>query len=194
MNTKVITEMPVMAFPSQHHWKEWLHINHSIYDGVWMRIYKKDTGISTVTHDEALDISLCYGWIDGQAKKYDDSSYLQKFTPRRQRSLWSKRNIEKVTLFIAEGKVHEAGMKAIEAAKADGRWQSAYDSPSNSEVPEDFILELSKDAEAFAFFKTLNKTNLYSITWRLQTAAKAETRIKRMQSIIEMLSRKEKFH
>jgi uncharacterized protein YdeI (YjbR/CyaY-like superfamily) len=194
MNDNIIAEMPVMAFSSQQEWKEWLHVQHSLYDGVWMRIYKKDTGIPSVNHEEALDIALCYGWIDGQAKKYDETSYLQKFTPRRKRSMWSKRNIEKVTRFIEEGKMHDAGMKAIEAAKADGRWQSAYDSPSNAEIPEDFILELSKDAAGYAFFKTLNKANLYAIAWRLQTATKPAIRAKRMKTLLEMLSRKEKLH
>lgn len=194
MNDKVIAEMPVMAFSSQQEWKEWLNTQHSLYDGVWMRIYKKDTGIPSVNHEEALDIALCYGWIDGQAKKYDETSYLQKFTPRRKRSLWSKRNIDKVTRFIEDGKMHDAGMKAIEAAKADGRWQSAYDSASNAEIPEDFILELSKDAAGYAFFKTLNKANLYAIAWRLQTATKPEIRAKRMKTLLDMLSRKEKLH
>jgi uncharacterized protein YdeI (YjbR/CyaY-like superfamily) len=194
MGDKVVKEMPVMAFSSQQKWKEWLHSNHSLMDGIWLRFYKKDSGITSVNYEEALDIALCYGWIDGQAKKYDEASYLQRFTPRRKRSMWSKRNIEKATRFIEEGKMQDAGMKAIEAAKADGRWENAYDSPSNAEIPEDFILELSKDADGYDFFKTLNKTNLYAIAWRLQTATKPAIRAKRMKALLDMLSRKEKLH
>lgn len=188
------TEMPVESFPSQRSWKHWLEINHELSNGIWLRFFKKASGKETVTYEEALDIALCYGWIDGQAKSFDEDSYLQKFTPRRSRSLWSKRNIEKATRFIHEGKMQESGMKAIEAAKADGRWQSAYDSPSNSVVPEDFLEELSKDPEAYAFFQTLNKTNRFAISWRLQTAVKPETRARRMSKLLEMLSRKEKLY
>ena len=128
------------------------------------------------------------------ANKYDDLSYLQKFTPRRKRSIWSKRNIEHVERLISEGRMQPAGLRQIEAAKADGRWDQAYDSPANMEVPADFLEELSKDPAAKAFFDTLNKTNLYAIGWRLQTAKKPETRAKRMKAILEMLSKGEKFH
>lgn len=188
------TEMPVVSFPTQQAWKNWLEVNHGLFDGIWLRFFKKASGKETVTYDEALDVALCYGWIDGQAKSLDEDSYLQKFTPRRSRSLWSKRNIEKANRLKDEGKMHESGIKAVEAAKADGRWQSAYDSPSNSEVPEDFIEELSKDPEAYAFYQSLNKTNRFAINWRLQTAVKPETRTRRMRKLLDMLSRKEKLY
>ena len=141
-----------------------------------------------------MNEALCFGWIDGQAKSYDEKSYLQKYTPRRKRSIWSKRNTKKVEQLIKVGKMHSSGLAEIEAAKADGRWAQAYDSPANMKIPDDFIKELSKKPKALAFFKTLNKTNTFSITWRLQTAKKPETRERRMKVIVEMLEQGKKFH
>lgn len=143
---------------------------------------------------EAIDEALCYGWIDGQAKKYDEKSWLNKFTPRRKASLWSKRNRENVERLISSGKMTGAGLKEVEAAKSDGRWDRAYDSPSTMEVPEDFLKELSKNKKAKQFFDTLNKANLYAITWRLQTAKKQETRDRWKKKILEMLKNEVKFH
>lgn len=159
-----------------------------------MRLFKKDSGVATVTYAEALDEALCHGWIDGQLDKYDDKSWLRKFTPRRPKSFWSKRNIEHVNRLIDAGKMKPAGLKEVEAAKADGRWGRAYDSPSAMQVPDDFLTELSKHKKAQAFFKTLNKANTYAIAWRLQTAKRPETRAKRMQAILAMLKRGEKLH
>jgi uncharacterized protein YdeI (YjbR/CyaY-like superfamily) len=161
---------------------------------VWLRFYKKGSGITSLNYAQALDEALCYGWIDGQSKTSDEKSYLQKFTQRRARSIWSKRNIEHIARLTEEGKMKPSGLKAAEAAKADGRWDMAYDSPGNMSIPEDFLLELSRDKKAFAFFETLNKANTYAISWRLQTAKKPETREKRMKIILGMLSRGEKFH
>jgi uncharacterized protein YdeI (YjbR/CyaY-like superfamily) len=160
----------------------------------WLRFFKKGAGISTVNYAEALDEALCHGWIDGQVKKYDEKSWLQKFTPRRRRSLWSKRNVANATRLIECGRMMGAGLKEIEAAKKDGRWESAYDSPSGMKVPPDFLKELSKDRKANAFFKTLDRANTYAIAWRLQTARTPETRERRKKSILEMLSKGEKFH
>lgn len=157
-----------------------------------MKIYKKSTNINSVSYDEALDIALCFGWIDGQKKKYDEQSWLQKFTPRRKRSLWSKRNCEKVEKLIQANKMQPSGLKEIEAAQADGRWEKAYDSPKNMEIPNDFLEKVKKDKETFAFFQTLNKSNPYAIAWRLQTAKKPETRQRRMAKILEMLQKEEK--
>ncbi len=187
-------ELPVISFATAEDWRRWLEENLENEKGIWLRIFKKGTGLPSVTHGTALDEALCYGWIDGQAKKYDDKSYLQKFTPRRPRSIWSKRNIEHIERLEKEGKMHTAGRKEVEAAKADGRWERAYDSPKNMEVPEDFIAELSKNKKALAFFETLNKTNRYSIAWRLQTAKKPETRERRKKVILEMMAKGEKFH
>jgi len=191
---KAQIEFPVIAFQSQNKWRSWLSKKHSLADGIWLRLYKKDSGIKSINHDEALDEALCYGWIDGQAKSLDEESYLQKFTPRRKRSLWSKRNREKVEQLIKDGKMHSSGLKEIDTAKSDGRWEMAYDSPKNMKIPDDFLKELSKKPEALAFFNTLNKTNKFSIGWRLQTAKKPETREKRIKTIIEMMQQGKKFH
>ncbi|HKI89716.1 MAG TPA: YdeI/OmpD-associated family protein [Draconibacterium sp.] len=191
---KIQDEYPIIPLENQELWRDWLEQNHDKVDGVWIRIYKKASGISSVKHAGALEEALCFGWIDGQANKYDEVSYLQKFTPRRAKSIWSKRNISLVKRLEKEGKMHSAGLEQIKTAKADGRLEKAYDSPSNMTMPDDFLKELAKDKKAQAFFETLNKTNIYAIGWRLQTAKKPETRQKRMKMIIEMLANEEKFH
>ena len=187
-------DLPVIPLQSQEEWEEWLADNHATSNGVWLQFFKKASGKKTITHAEALDEALCYGWIDGQSKSYDDESWLQKFTPRRARSVWSKVNIQNVERLIQAGKMKPAGLQQIEAAKLDGRWERAYDSPSNATVPDDFLQELEKDKKAKAFFDTLNKANTYAIIYRLQTAKKPETRQRRMRAILEMLSKGEKFH
>jgi uncharacterized protein YdeI (YjbR/CyaY-like superfamily) len=191
-NTK--QEMPIITFSDATAWRNWLLENHDKANGVWIQFFKKDSGKKTFSHPEALEDALCFGWIDGQAKSYDGESYLQKFTPRRKNSMWSKRNTEYVERLINEGRMQPAGLKEIEAAKADGRWAKAYDSPANMEVPDDFMKELAKDKQALEFFKSLSKTNKFAITWRLQTAKKPETRQRRMEKILDMLSKGEKFH
>jgi uncharacterized protein YdeI (YjbR/CyaY-like superfamily) len=186
--------MPTFSFKTQKTFREWLEENYNSSSGVWLRLYKKDSGIGSITHDEALGEALCFGWIDGQANRFDDKSWIQKFTPRRPKSIWSKKNAERAEKLIRLGKMKPAGLREIDVAKADGRWEKAYDSPANMKIPEDFMKRLSKDKKAFKFFKALNRTNLYSIAWRLQTAKKPETREKRITQIIEMLSKGEKFH
>lgn len=188
------TEHQVVSFTSAKEWNKWLAKNNSESNGVWLRLFKKDSGINTVTYAEALEEALCYGWIDGQVNKYDAESYIQKFTPRRPKSIWSKRNTEKAERLIEEGRMKNAGMKQVELAKADGRWQKAYDSPKNMTVPEDFLLLLSKNRKAKAFFDGLNKANQYAIAWRLHTAKKPETREKRMKEIVKMMGEGKKFH
>ena len=188
------TEVPIRSFKSSEEWASWLAKNHAKSNGIWLRFFKKDSDVATVTYAEALDEALCYGWIDGQLKKYDEKSWLRKFTPRRPNSVWSKRNLEHISRLTAAGRMKPAGLKEVKAAQADGRWERAYDSPSAMQVPEDFLKELSKNKKAKAFFETLNKANIYAIAWRLQTAKKRETRAKRMQAILEKLEREEKFH
>jgi len=188
------SDVPVIAFDLPEEWAYWLAQNHNISKGIWLRFFKKDANVPSITHAEALEEALCYGWIDGQAKKYDERSYIQKFTPRRTKSIWSKRNTEHIVRLAKEGKMKPAGLKEVEAAKADGRWEQAYDAPSEMTMPEDFLKELSKNKAAKAFFDTLNKANTYAIGWRLQTAKKPETRERRMKLILEMLARGEKFH
>jgi uncharacterized protein YdeI (YjbR/CyaY-like superfamily) len=189
-----MTDLSIVSFQSAQEWEEWLAENHASSVGVWLRFFKNGSGKPTVTHDEALDAALCYGWIDGQGKKYDELSWLLKFTPRRAGSIWSRRNTEHVERLIQENRMQPPGFAEVEAAKADGRWERAYDSPSKMTVPEDFLEELSKNQEAKAFFETLNKASIYAIAWRLQTAKKPETREKRMKAILTMLAKGEKFH
>ena len=147
-----------------------------------------------MTYEEALGVALCYGWIDGQKKGFDDQYWLQKFTPRGAKSIWSKINTEKAEKLIASGEMRPAGLKAIEAAKQDGRWDAAYESQKNISVPEDFQSALEKNKKAKAFFATLNSANRYSFLFRLQTAKKAETRKKRIRQFVEMLEKGETFH
>lgn len=184
----------ILDVKASREWERWLAGNHANANGVWLRFYKKATGISTLTHDQALDEALCYGWIDGQSRSLDEKSWLQKFTPRRPKSIWSKRNIEHIERLKKAGKMKTAGIAALEAAKADGRFHQAYDSPANMKMPADFLKELARNKRAGEFFQTLNKSNTYAIAWRLQTAKKAETRARRLKQILEMLAKGEKFH
>lgn len=185
--------LPTLEFKTLETFETWLIENHNNSKGIWLKIFKKDSGLKTVTYAEALDVALCYGWIDGQRQAFDEQAFLQKFCPRREKSIWSKINIGHVERLTNEGRMRTAGFKAIDKAKADGRWALAYDSPSKMTIPEDFLKELSKNKKAEAFFKNLNKTNLFAIGFRLQTAKKQETREKRMKEIIEKLEREEKF-
>lgn len=186
--------MRTLTFKSSLDFRDWLEKNHADTNGIWLRIFKKDAGKTSVTYAEALDQALCFGWIDGQKQPDDESSWLQKFTPRRAKSGWSKLNTQHAERLIKSGQMTPAGLKAVEAAKADGRWHTAYDSPRNAAPPEDFLKLLGKDKKAKAFFATLNKSNVYAIVYRLQTAKKPETRERRMKMILEMLARGEKFH
>lgn len=187
-------EIRIVEFIDAVAMQQWLEQNHTLNEGIWLKIAKKSSGIQSVNYQEALKVALCYGWIDGQVNKLDENYYIQKFTPRRARSIWSKRNVGIAEQLIAEGRMQPPGLKEIERAKADGRWQKAYDSPGNMEIPDDFLLELNKNQKASMFFRTLNKTNLFAIGYRLQTAKTTETRQKRMTEIIRMLEKEEKFH
>jgi uncharacterized protein YdeI (YjbR/CyaY-like superfamily) len=184
----------ILEFKSSADFRRWLEKNHAESDGIWLRLFKKHPGEKSLTHAEALDQALCYGWIDGQLKPFDKLSWLQKFTPRRSKSGWSKINTLHVERLAKAGSMTPVGMEAVAAAKADGRWDAAYDSPRNASPPQDFLNELEKDKKAKAFFKTLNRANVYSIVYRLQTAKKPETRDKRMKAILAMLAQGKKFH
>jgi uncharacterized protein YdeI (YjbR/CyaY-like superfamily) len=188
------TDLSIKPFKNQKAWAAWLEKNHTKSSGVWLQLAKKASGVASVTYDEALEVALCYGWIDGQKKSYDETSWLQKFTPRKAKSIWSKVNVGKAERLIASGHMKKAGLEAIESAKKDGRWEAAYDSQSRATVPEDFQAELDKNAKAKAFFTTLNSTNRYAILFRIQTAKKAETRVKRIQQFITMLEKNEKLY
>ena len=188
------TELLTLPFANKKKWADWLATQHDKSAGVWLKLAKKDSGISSVTYDEALEVALCYGWIDGQKKGFDDKYWLQKFTSRGAKSIWSKINTEKVERLIASGEMKPAGLKAIEAAKQDGRWDVAYASQKNISVSEDFQAALDKNEKAKVFFATLNSVNRYAILFRIQTAKKAETRAKRIQQFVEMLERGEKLY
>ena len=194
MKTPGIKETEILTFKTSNAFEKWLAKNHNKVSALWLRFFKKDSGKATITYKEAVDEALCYGWIDGQADKFDDESWIQKFTPRTSKSIWSKRNTENIERLTALGRMKPAGLEEVEKAKADGRWAKAYDSPKEMQLPEAFIKELSKNKKAKAFFETLNKTNKYAIGWRLQTAKKPETKEKRIKTIIEMLSKGQKFH
>src|SRR5579859_479961 len=182
------------SFRSSKELRAWMAKEHARARGLLLRIYKKDSGVPSVTYAEALDQALCFGWIDGQKLPFDANSWVQRFTPRRAKSGWSKKNVAHVARLIREGQMTPAGLKEVEAAKADGRWAAAYDSSANATVPPEFVEALARNAKATQFYATLNKTNLYSIAYRLQTAKRSETRIKRIKLIIGMLARGEKFH
>jgi uncharacterized protein YdeI (YjbR/CyaY-like superfamily) len=190
----VQSDFKIRAFPTAKAWEQWLAKNHTSSKGLWLRFFKKSSSVKSVTHAEALDEALCHGWIDGQVKKYDDESWLHKFTPRRPRSIWSKRNRDQIGHLTEADRMKPAGLKEAEAARADGRWEKAYDSPGKMVVPEDFMKELSRNKKAKTFFETLNKANTYAIAWRLQTAKKPETREKRLKAILAMLAAGKKFH
>ena len=188
------TEYETIKFASPLVWERWLSKHHKTIKGVWVQIAKKASGIKTVTYDEALDVALCYGWIDGLKRTFDANYFVQKFTPRRPKGLWSKRNVAKVVELIKTGKMKPAGLAEVKTAKRDGRFNAAYDSQKNMLVPKDFLVALKKHKKADAFFKTLNKTNVYAIAWRLQTAKTPETRARRFSVLLEMLKQGKKPH
>lgn len=187
-------DLPVISFASSEECEAWLDKHNASSSGIWLRIYKKDSGVKSVSYPEALDRALCYGWIDGLKRPFDKKSWIQRFTPRRPKSLWSKNNTAHVERLMRLGKIKPAGLTAIKAAKKDGRWDAAYQPPGKATIPKDFLNALSKDKKAEVFFNSLNKTNLYSIAWRLQTAKKPETRERRMTAILQMLAEGKKFH
>lgn len=186
--------MQILHFKTSEDFRNWLEQNHAQSQGIWLRICKKDAQEQSLTYAEALDQALCFGWIDGQKKPFDKLSWLQKFTQRRPKSNWSKRNTQHVERLIRSGAMTPAGMEAVEAAKADGRWEIAYPSSRTASPPEDFLKELRKNKKAEAFFKTLNKANVYAIVYRLETAKKPETREKRMKTILAMMEQGKSFH
>ena len=187
-------ELPIELFEDQAAWAAWLESHHADAPGLWLRHAKKASGLASVSYAEALDLALCYGWIDGQKKSYDAASWLQKWTPRGTKSIWSKINREKALKLIERGEMKPAGLAEVERARQDGRWEAAYDSHSTAMVPSDFQAALDDNAEAGAFFASLNSTNRYAILFRIQTAKKAETRAKRIREFIGMLERHEKLH
>ena len=188
------SDYPIVLFADRAAFRAWLSVHHASKSGLWLRIAKAASPLQSVTYAEALDIALCFGWIDGQKQRHDAESFLQKFTPRQKRSPWSKRNREHVERLIAAGEMHPAGLAAVTAAKADGRWDRAYDSPGTATVPDDFQAALDEHPEASAFFDTLTSANRYAILYRIQTAVKPETRARRIAEFVAMLQRRETLH
>jgi uncharacterized protein YdeI (YjbR/CyaY-like superfamily) len=184
----------IAEFVSAAEWEEWLAKNHSTSKGVWIRLFKKGSGVASVTNAEALDVALCYGWITGQARPHDDTSWLGRFVPRRPRSIWSKINVGHAERLAKEGRMKPAGLKQVEEAKRDGRWGRAYSPPSQAEVPADFTRELNKNKKALAFFETLNRANVYAVVFRLENAKSEEARKAKIRQMIEMFERGERFH
>jgi uncharacterized protein YdeI (YjbR/CyaY-like superfamily) len=187
-------ELPILLFASAGEMEGWLEESHAGAEGIWLKIAKKGSGVESVTYAEALELALCFGWIDGQRKGLDESHFLQRFTPRRSRSRWSRINRDKAEALIAAGRMRPAGLVAVEAAKGDGRWQSAYEPPSKIEVPADLQRELDRDEAAAAFFASLNSVNRYAILYRLNDAKRPETRERRLRKFVEMLKRREKLY
>jgi uncharacterized protein YdeI (YjbR/CyaY-like superfamily) len=185
---------PIRLFSTQKDWSAWLAKNHRICQGLWLRLAKKGSALQSVTYSEALEIALCYGWIDGQKSGESDDAWLQRFLPRSKKSIWSKINREKVTVLIARGRMKAAGLDAVEAAKKDGRWNAAYDSPKGAKIPADFQAALDANSRARQFFAGLDGANRYAMLFRIQTVKKAETRARKIREFVGMLARGEKIH
>jgi uncharacterized protein YdeI (YjbR/CyaY-like superfamily) len=188
------SDTPILPFETPLAWAEWLEMQPATTPGVWLKLAKAESKILSITYAEALDVALCYGWIDSQKKGFDEQFWLQKFTPRRAGSIWSKVNCEKAEALIARGVMKPAGLREVELAKQDGRWERAYDSQSNSLIPADFQAALDQSPAAQAFFGKLNSANRYAFLFRIQTAKKAETRAERIKKFVAMLERGETLH
>jgi len=184
----------VMLFANQQGWDDWLSSHSGASPGLWLRLAKQSAAYRSVSYQQAIDIALCHGWIDGQKKSFDDESWLQKFTPRGPNSVWSKLNRAKALALIEQGRMRPSGLAAVERAKQNGRWDAAYDSHRTAEPPSDFLAALDQSPEAKAFFATLNSQNRYAVLYRIQTAKKSETRQKRIAQFISMLENHEKLH
>jgi len=187
-------ELEQRLFANGKAWWNWLQKQHATSPGIWMKIAKKDAPESSVQYPEALDAALCFGWIDGQKKSIDEQYWLQKFTPRAKRSIWSKINREKVAALIEKGLMQPAGLAEVERARQDGRWEAAYDSWSAAEVPADLQAALDASAKARANFAALSSQNRYAILFRTHQAKRAETRVKRINDFVAMLERGQTIH
>jgi uncharacterized protein YdeI (YjbR/CyaY-like superfamily) len=181
-------ELPVIPFKSQADWEAWLEENHEDAAGLWLKFAKKGSSTNSVTYAEAVDSALCYGWIDSQKASYNEQFWLQRFTPRRPRSKWSKTNREKASELIEQGKMKPAGQREVERAQGDGRWEAAYSSQSNTTMPDDLQKKLAENPRAEAFFATLDSRNRYAILYQIQDAKRSETRARRIDKYVAMLN------
>jgi uncharacterized protein YdeI (YjbR/CyaY-like superfamily) len=187
-------DLPILRFASREEWRAWLAAEHATSAGVWLKLAKAGTGIASVTYAEALEVALCHGWIDGQKGGFDDEFWLQRFTPRKPRSRWSRINRDKATALIERGEMEPAGLREVDAAKADGRWDAAYEGQRTATVPDDLQRALDANPAAAAFFSTLDGANRYAILYRVQDAKKPETRARRIDKYVAMLAAGEKLH
>jgi uncharacterized protein YdeI (YjbR/CyaY-like superfamily) len=186
----VSAEQPELVLTDAAAWRGWLRKHHADVDGVWLVLAKKGTTAPTrLTYDEALEEALCHGWIDGQVRRRDDATYRQRFTPRRRRSSWSQRNVGIAERLVADGRMHPAGIAEIDRAKADGRWQAAYAGPAAMEMPPDLAVALAAEPKAQAMFDCLNSQNRYAIVYRVTTAKRSDTRVRRINEYVAMLAR-----
>ena len=184
----------IKLFKNQKAWEAWLKKNESASSGIWLRLGKKSASLKTVTYQEAVEVALCYGWIDGQSKAFDDESWLQRISPRGPKSIWSKINRSKALVLIKSGRMRPGGLAAIETAKKNGRWKGAYDSHRTATPPADLQKALNKNPGAKSFFTSLDSENRYAVLFRIQTAKKADTRKKKIEKLVEMLAKHEKLH
>ena len=194
MSVKVLDGSPVRQFPNRAAWAAWLERNYPQSRGLWLRLAKKGSALQSLSYSDALEVALCYGWIDGQMRSETDRTWLQRFVPRRDNSVWSKINREKAMALVESGEMRAAGLQAIERAKINGRWQRAYDSPSRAVVSPDLAMALDANPRAKAFFESLDGANRYAVLFRIQTVKKPKTRAKKIRQFVEMLARHEKIH
>lgn len=188
------TTLPTRLFKTGRDWASWLGANHGESPGVWLQLAKKVAGVQSVSYDEAIEVALCFGWIDGQKQAHDEQYWLQKFTPRSGKSAWSKINKAKALALIEAGKMEPAGLLEVERARKDGRWGAAYDSASTATVPDDFQAALDGNPRAREFFDSLDGRNRYAVLYRIQTVKMAATRERKIAQFVEMLARHEKVH
>jgi uncharacterized protein YdeI (YjbR/CyaY-like superfamily) len=186
--------LPVIPFASADDFEKWLSENHGSSDGLWLKTAKKGRGIDTVTHPEALEIAICHGWIDGQRRALDEDWFLQRFTPRKPRSRWSKINRDKALALIESGRMQPAGLREVERAQADGRWEAAYEGQRAASIPDDLQAAFDAHPEAREFFETLDSQNRYAVLYRIGDAKRPETRARRIANFVGMLARGEKIH
>ena len=187
-------ELPIVPFASRGGWEAWLEEHHATSEGLRLKFARKSSGIESVSQQEAVEVALCYGWIDSQADSFDDDYWLLRFTPRRPRSKWSRVNREKAESLIERGEMRPAGLREVERARADGRWDAAYEAQSKATVPEDLRRELDKNESAREFFELLDSRNRYAILYRIQDAKKSETRARRIERYVAMLSEGKKIY
>jgi uncharacterized protein YdeI (YjbR/CyaY-like superfamily) len=194
MSQSAPDDLPVLLFPASADLESWLGKEHARCGGLWLKIAKKGSGVESVSYVEALEVALCFGWIDSQKRGFDEKHFLQRFTPRRPRGRWSRINREKAEALIAGGRMRPAGLAEVEAAQADGRWDDAYEGQRTAEVPADLQRELDASSAAREFFATLDSANRYAIVYRLAEAKRPETRERRLRKFVEMLERGERIH